>query len=381
MGKPSPARRRIVAGLAALASLLVPAIVGYQAGRGSGGNTTAERATSALLALEPASSRSAVDVDAIADAVDDAVVNITSVVEGGGIAAGTGIVIADSGLVLTNNHVIAGSTGLEVEFGVRGVTRRARVLGYSIVDDVALLQVQNASRLVAARLGSSASLAVGDPVVVLGNAGGRGGRPKVVAGTITALHQQITASDADGRTIQALDGLIRLAADLRSGDSGGPVVDERGRVVGMSVAASARNGFRLPGQSGGEGYAIPIEDALDIATRIATRKGGPGIRVGATRAVLGVQIQPDLAGVSRSRKLEMGGAPVVGVDPGSAADDAGLREGDVIVALGRRSVATSGDLIRALVRHAPGDTVTVTWRTPSGALRRGSVELGEGPPA
>jgi S1-C subfamily serine protease len=377
----------MVATLGVLAFLAVPAIAGYEVGR-QGGPAPAGSGAAFVPETTPApSSGSAArqpDLAAVADAADDAVVNITTRVEGGGEAAGTGIVISSNGLVLTNNHVIAGTTGLTVELTSTGVTRPARVLGYSVVDDVALIQVQNVSNLTAARIGSSTSLAIGDTVLALGNAGGRGGSPTVVSGTVLALDQEITASDADGSNAQTIDGLIQLAANIQSGDSGGPVVDTDGTVVGMNVAASVSNSFGFGSRAGGEGYAIPIEQAIAIAKKIMSGEGGPDIRVGATRGVLGVQIQPQLTnqrvpgGTSGSGS---GGARVVGVESGSGADDAGLEAGDVIIALGGRTIASTNDLTRALVPYGPGEKVEVTWRDSSGQTRRAQIELGEGPPA
>jgi S1-C subfamily serine protease len=411
----SPARRRVAGTLAVLAFLAVPTIAGYEVGKDHGASSGAATAVLPGGATLPSgqvptlpgpgsngssgstgssgssgsgstTSRSNVDVQAIADKVGDSVVNITTTIEGGGLAAGTGIVISDTGLVLTNNHVIAGTTGLQVEFGSTGVTKAAKVLGYSIVDDVALIQVQNVSKLTAAELGSSSSLSVGDAIVALGNAGGRGGSPTVVSGTVTGLDEQIQASDSDGSNLQTLDGLIEIAANIQPGDSGGPLVNANGTVVGMDAAASVSNGFGFPGRSsGGQGYAIPIQDALAIAKKILSGAGGPDIRVGASRGVLGVSIQPQLASSGRvpggSSAGSTGGAPVVGVESGSGADKAGLVQGDTIVAVGGKSVASSSDLVKALVPYGPGDTVEITWRTTSGGTQHGSVKLAEGPPA
>ena len=394
----SPGRRRAVAILGIVAFLAVPAVIGYEVG------TDDPPAATDAAAVAPApsdtgtgssdsgtgssgstGSGSSTDLAAVADAVDDVVVNINTTVEGGGEAAGSGIVISSSGLVLTNNHVIAYTTGLTVEFGESGVTRSAKVLGYSIEDDVALIQVQNVSNLPVADIGSSSSLGIGESVLALGNAGGRGGAPAVVSGAVTGLDQEITASDADGSNRQTLDGLIELAAAIQSGDSGGAVVDADGTVVGMTVAASVNNGFGFPDRSSsGQGYAIAIEDAMAIAKKIMSGEGGPGIRVGATRAVLGVQIQPQLAtqrGPGFGGTSTGNGALVVGVESGSGADDAGLEDGDTIIGLGGTTIATTGDLTKALVPYDPGETVTITWRDANGDTQKGEVELGEGPPA
>lgn len=411
----SPLRRRIGVGLVVGMCLLVPGLIGYQVGSDDGGSVAAfTDGTSITLpspVAQPGATGSAsggqpgdwgtggsgrsgaadtqsggsgrLDLDRLGDAVDDVVVNVYASVEGGGRTSGTGIVISDDGLVLTNNHVIAGAVELDVEFGQTGRTRAAKVLGYSIVDDVALIRVQNVSGLAVAKLGTSATLRIGDPIVVLGNAGGRGGRPKVVAGRISALEREITASDSDGSNAQSLEGLIEVAADIESGDSGGPVVDRRGRVVGMTAAASVERGWRMPAAPSGQGYAIPIEDALAIVDKITSGEGGADIRVGARRAVLGVQVQSALTGsrVPGGPGTTASGAEILAIDPGSGADRAGLTRGDVVVAIGGRRVATSDDLIRALVRYAPGESVEVTVRNARGDTRRVAVDLGSGPPA
>ena len=141
--------------------------------------------------------QSSIDVDSIAEKVSPSVVNLTSSLDQGE-AAGTGIIVSSSGLVLTNNHVIAYSNDLQAEIGGDGEQHSAKVLGYDIEDDVALVQIEDVSDLTAASLGDSSDLQVGDAIVALGNAGGKGGDPSVVSGTVTALDQQITAADQDG---------------------------------------------------------------------------------------------------------------------------------------------------------------------------------------
>jgi S1-C subfamily serine protease len=377
LGGQARPRRRVVGSILAIACLLLPGVVGYALGeRGGDRAPTAAAPTVAEGPRTPAASTS--ELDALADRVDDVVVNVTTTVDGGGQAAGSGIVISSDGLILTNNHVISGSTALRIEFGTTGTVRTARLLGYSLVDDVAVLQIPNVSGLRAASLGSSASLRVGDTVLAIGNRGGRGGAPKIAVGTVAALQQEITASDPDGGNVQRLDGLIQLAAGIQSGDSGGAVVATDGRVVGMNVAASVTNSFGGGTRGVGEGYAIPIEDALRIAQKIVSGEGGPDIRVGATRAVLGVQVQSSLGGLSGTGGT---GARIVGVDPGSGAAAAGLVAGDAITGLDGRTIGNGRDLVEALVNYGPGDTARITWRDASGRTRSASVRLGEGPPA
>ena len=146
---------------------------------------------------------SSIDVNGIAGKVSPSIVNFTSSLDQGE-AAGTGILISSSGLVLTNNHVIASANQLEAEIGGDGSQHPAKVLGYDIQSDVALVQIEGVSGLDAASLGNSSSAQIGDAIVAMGNAGGKGGAPSVVSGTVTGLDQQITASDQDGSDAETL---------------------------------------------------------------------------------------------------------------------------------------------------------------------------------
>lgn len=329
---------------------------------------------------------------AIASAVVPTVVNINSSLEGA-LAAGTGIIISADGLVLTNNHVIAQSTALQVAIGGDDSnTHPAKVLGYDVADDVALIQIEGVSGLPTAPLGNSSSLSVGDPIVAVGNAGGRGGTPSVVTGTVTALDQQITASDPDGSNAETLSNLVQVNANIVPGDSGGPLVDANTKVIGMnSAASSGGNGFGFGfsgGSSSSEGYAIPIENALAIAKKIASGDGGDNIHVGATRAVLGVQVQNNLAlggngrfGGSSGDDTSGQGASVVGVQADSGAAAAGIQEGDVITAINGTRVSSASELTHEIVTFAPKDKVNVEWVDQSGQSHHASVVLGSGPPA
>lgn len=316
-----------------------------------------------------------VDVESIARSVAPSIVNVNTSLATGGVAAGSGIVISSSGLVLTNNHVIANALDIEVENAGTGSTHRATVLGYDLVDDVAVLRLDGSPRTAAAPIGDASRVSIGDTVIGLGNGGGRGGAPAVAVGTVSALDRSIVASDPDGSSAEHLSHLIQTDAPIQPGDSGGPLVDVSGSVVGVNTAASTGNarfgGFRPSAQ---EGYAIPIQDALRIARSIVDRKGGETIHVGAHRGLLGISVLDD--GTQRGD-----GAYVRGVEPGSGADDVGIGEGALVVGIDGTSVSSASQLTQVMVPYQPRDRVKVTWVDRSGSTHRATVVLGSGPPA
>jgi len=318
------------------------------------------------------------------------VVNINTTLDNGA-AAGTGIVLTADGLVLTNNHVIADSTSVSVAInGNDNDMHDAKVLGYDVADDVALIQVQGVSNLQPASIGSASSLSVGDAILAIGNAGGQGGTPSVVSGNVTALDQQITATDQDGSNAETLSNLVQVNANVEPGDSGGPLVDANGKVVGMTSAASSSNGGfgfgRFGDQGGNEGYAIPIENALTIAKKIQSGSSTSSIHIGGSRALLGVSVSDstNANGFNSGSSSSSGsgsGAAVQDVQSGSAADGAGIQAGDLITGIGDTKVSSASELTHAMVAFSPKDKVEVQWVDSSGQSHHASVVLGSGPPA
>ena len=201
-------------------------------------------------------------------------------------AAGTGIVLTSSGTVLTNNHVIRGATMIRATVVDTHRTYRAKIVGYALGEDVAVIQLQSASGLPVAAVGSSSGLHVHDAVVAWGNAGGVGGTPRNSPGAIVGLGKSITARDDSGSS-ERLRGLIRTDADLQPGDSGGPLVDAAGRVIGMDTAAGST--FTLDASTS-RGYAIPVDHAVAIVAGSVTGRGSAAIHIGAT-AFMGVSVQ------------------------------------------------------------------------------------------
>ncbi len=309
------------------------------------------------------------DLSALAAKVDPGLVDITTRLghQNGGVA-GTGMVLSSSGEVLTNNHVISGGTSIEVTDVGNGQTYPATVVGYDRSHDVAVLQLQNASGLQTASIGDSSSVAVGDGVAAIGNAGGRGGTPSIVAGTVLALDQAITVSDDITGSAEQLAGLIRVAADLQPGDSGGPLVNTAGQVVGIDTAAASGTH-----SSATEGFAIPINDAMAISKQIEAGTASPGVHIGPTGA-LGIVVG------APTTHSAVPGAYVTGVSPGSPSGQSGLAAGDVIVSLDATAVDSPTTMITLLIGHHPGDLVPLTWVDPSGHQHDATVSLAVGPP-
>jgi len=278
-------------------------------------------------------------------------------------AAGTGIVLTSGGIVVTNNHVIRGATTIKVVVPATHKRYSATVVGYDIVDDVALLQLQGASNLVTAQAGNSAALRVGSPVRAVGNANGGGALVQTV-GRVTGLARSIQIQDDTGSVTQ-LKNLIQTSAKLVPGDSGGPLLDASGRVIGIDAAGSLSNEFTA---RSGPGYAIPINRVLTIVKQIESQRASASVHIGAT-AFMGLSVQQSPSGV------------VIGsVVPSSPADQAGLQQGDVITTLDGTSVSNFTVLRTLLFAKHPGDSVTLGYVDQLGNQSSATIVLTSGPP-
>jgi len=248
------------------------------------------------------------------------------------------------------------------------------VVGTDATDDIAVLQLSGASDLAVANF-ATAAVAVGDAVTGVGNARGAGGTPAASPGTVTAINQTIT-TEADGvAASETLTGLIETNADIRSGDSGGPLFNAGDQVVGIDTAA-LQGGYRTAG------YAIPISTALSIAQQIESGNASANIVIGYP-AFLGVQVS-STATSGRSRYTQpstVGGALISGVVSGGPAAAAGLTTGDAITAVDGTTIDSPSALTETLAGDAPGQTVTITWTDSSGASQTASVTLINGPAA
>jgi S1-C subfamily serine protease len=314
----------------------------------------------------------------VADRVDPALVDIvTTLGFEHAEAAGTGIVLTSSGQVLTNNHVIEGATSITATDVGNGKSYRAKVVGYDRGHDIAVIKLSGASGLQTVTFGSSSTAQLGQKVVALGNAGGKGGTPSVVSGNITGLDASITASDQSAGTAERLTGLIKHDAAIQPGDSGGPLVNTAGDVIGINTAASGHDFQFSGGTSQTLGFAIPINQAISTARQIEAGQASASVHIGAT-GFIGVEVSSDQNAAAQGVPAGSG-ALIEGVVSGAPADLAGLAAGDVITLVDGRSVTSAQTLQSALGQHHPGDRVSIGWTDQSGQSHSAKVHLATGP--
>jgi S1-C subfamily serine protease len=283
-------------------------------------------------------------------------------------AQGTGQVLTSSGEILTNNHVIRGATSIKVVVPSTGKTYTAKVVGYDVADDVAILQAVGASNMKTVTT-TTKKIAIGDAVTAIGNAGGTG-KLTSATGKITRLNEGVTVGDDSGGSVR-LTGMVGVNAMVIPGDSGGPLLDSDGEVIGMDTAGSAGATFRST--SATQAYAIPITKALAIEKKITAGTSTSRIHIGDT-AFIGVQIEGGF------RAEHTTGAIVAGVTSGGPAAAAGLQPGTVITAINGYAVKSPTTLTSSLLTKKPGQKVTITYSDQSGTSQKLTITLASGPP-
>jgi S1-C subfamily serine protease len=275
----------------------------------------------------------------------------------GGKAAGTGMILTSNGEVVTNHHVVEGATKVRVTVMSTGATYDATVIGTDAVDDVAVLQLQDASGLQTVTPDTD-GISVGDAVTAVGDAGGDTSRFTAASGKVTATDQHITTTSEPGHPGEKLRGLIEISSDVISGDSGGATYDTEGEVVGMTTAASS-------GSRDVVGYAIPIAKVVSIAGDLENGTQSTRYEYGSP-AFLGLGLSGN-------------GTRVAQVYPATPAARAGVTAGDTITRIGTTPVRNETQLRDAVRAFSPGDTVRIAWTDASGTSHVASVTLIAGP--
>lgn len=294
------------------------------------------------------------NVASIAEKVSPSVVSIVTTVQSRdvfgtsyGEGAGTGIVVSKDGYIMTNNHVIDGASDVEIVMSDGTTYDDVTVIGNDPLNDVAFLKIEGVDNLTSATLGDSSSVRIGQRVVTIGNALGQY-QNTVTSGIISGTGRPVTASSGDGTSTETLTDLIQTDAAINSGNSGGPMVNAAGQVIGINTAvASDANGI---------GFAIPINATKGVLASV--------LENGAVeKAYIGVQFTDITPDVASEYNLPVSRGAYVAVERGSAvatngpADDAGIEDGDIIVSVDGKQVGEQGSLSSLIGEHRPGDTV------------------------
>ena len=291
--------------------------------------------------------------------------NVTGQSEAG---SGSGIILTSDGTILTNNHVaaVAGDGGsISVSFN-DGTTAKAKIVGTDPVTDLAVVKAEGVKGLTAADIGRSSDLKVGEGVVAIGSPFGLGAT--VTSGIVSALNRAVSVSSSEGGQGSPEDpfGLqqqpqspqadqtttypaIQTDAAINPGNSGGPLVNMSGQVIGInSSIRSSSSSATEQGGSIGLGFAIPMDEVLPIINQL--RQGETP-----THARLGVSVSDNVTSDSAAT-----GALVKTIEKGGAADDSGIRVGDVITKVDKQLIDGSDSLVATIRGHRPGDKVTIT---------------------
>ena len=301
-----------------------------------------------------------IDVAAVTALLRPSVVSVSSDVAGTdftGEGVGTGVVITSDGQILTNAHVVNGATSVRVRLAGERDPRPAAVVAADAGNDLALLQV-DVTGLVPATLADPTTVRVGDDAIAIGYALDLDGEASVTLGIVSALDRTLLTDNG------ALDGLIQTDAAISSGNSGGPLVNAAGQVVGINTAVARADGKNTASNIG---FAISMNQVLPEIETLRSSAGGGTTNAG----FLGVGLD--------ERKDGGQGAIVTDISPNSPADSAGIKAGDVVVEVDGKNVDGSGGVIGAIRGRRPGESVTVTVER-GGATQTFHVTLAERPP-
>lgn len=262
-----------------------------------------------------------------------------------GTAAGTGIIVSEDGYLITNKHVIDGATKVYAVLDNGTIHENVKLVATDPLNDIAYLKIADVSDLPAAQLGDSKTIAIGQQVIAIGNAMGQY-QNSVTSGIISSTGRSLTATDASYQTSETLIDMIQTDAAINSGNSGGPLVNTNGEVIGINTAVSSGNGI---------GFAIPISSVKGMLKSILATGT-------AKRAYAGVQYSNIDAALAIENNLPSNyGAYVYAVVKKSPAAAAGLKEGDIVLAVNNIKIGANRSLSTLLGEYSVGDELTIVY--------------------
>ncbi|MBQ9180913.1 trypsin-like peptidase domain-containing protein [Candidatus Saccharibacteria bacterium] len=266
-------------------------------------------------------------------------------------AAGTGVIVSEDGYILTNKHVIEGATTINVILDDGTTYEKVEVAAVDPLNDIAFLKIKDVSQLAAATLGDSKTITVGQQVIAIGNALGEY-QNSVTSGIVSGTGRSLTASDSTGTMSEKLSDMSQTDAAINSGNSGGPLVNAAGEVIGINTATSS--------SAENVGFAIPIASVKGMLAQL--KESGE-----ASRSYIGVYTTSITADVAKEYNLPVNeGVYLINttaysaIVKGSPAEKAGLKDKDIITAVNGVKIGAAGSLSTLLGEYKPGDTVQLT---------------------
>ena len=372
-GESGRKRRRGPGWFALVVSVVVASLLGAGGAVGAvkvldaRGESASSRSSSAPTAIATGDTTKTVDStghapdwEAVSAAVSNAVVSIAIATENG-TALGSGVIYDKEGHIITNNHVVAGASQIQVTLA-DGRVYDAETTGTDPATDLAVIQLKDApDNLTVAQLGDSDALTTGQDVMAIGNPLGLSST--VTTGIISALDRPVVNSQGEGgeggsgsgaSSSAVYTNAIQIDAAINPGNSGGPLFDEKGRVIGItsSIATMGRSSSGESGGSGsiGIGFAIPVKLAEKVAKQLIESGS-------ATHAYLGVNLE---TGAAKTDGEKRAGAKITSVESGSPADKAGLKKDDVVTAIDGKTTAQGSALTGYVRQYSANDKVKLT---------------------
>lgn len=299
-------------------------------------------------------------IEGVANKVSQSVVSIVSKSQKGtkyfssgfgSASAGTGIIVSENGYILTNNHVVEGSSDISVVTNDGNSYDNVEIITTDPLSDIAILKISNAKGLKAAELGDSKALNIGQQVIAIGNALGEYDGT-VTSGIISGIGRTVNASSDDGATKETLTDMIQTDAAINSGNSGGPLVNAQSQVVGVNTAVAS--------EAQGIGFAIPISSVKGILKSIAEGKTPNRAYLGANYISINPQVQKAYnLNVSKGALIKnRNGKSVIS---GSPAQKAGLKDGDIITKIDDIEISKNISLGSLIGEKSAGDKVKITY--------------------